>query len=74
MKLKLLTAADCDILSNLGCECEVCFFNISKNRNYEKNGRQKKLAPIKVWFVGRGFKMCKEIGLGFRWSIEIQLT
>ena len=31
-----------------------------------KCGRPKKLVPIKVWFVGRVYRMCKKSGI--RWA------
>ena len=62
MKPKLLTAANHDTMLNLGCDCGVCFLNTLEARIVKKHGRPKKLAPIKVWFVGRVYRMRRKFG------------
>ena len=60
---KLFTTANHDyIMFNLGCDCGVCFVNTPEARIVKKSGRPKKLAPIKVWFVGRANRMHRKFG------------
>ena len=54
MKTKLLTVENHNTELNLGCDCGVCFLNMPEARIVQNRGRPKTLAPIKVWFAGRG--------------------
>ena len=65
MKPKLLTAVNHATMLNLGCDCGLCFSNTSEARIVKKRGRPKKPAPIKVWFVGRIYKIHRECGNGW---------
>ena len=61
MKRKLFNAVNDDTMLNLGCDYAVCFLNKHEARIVKKHGRSKKLAPLKVWFAGRVYKMHRKI-------------
>ena len=70
MKPKLLSTANHNIIVNLGYDCEVCFGTHMKLELSKKCGRQKKLAPIKVWFVGRYMGRVENLVI-VGWSVGI---
>ena len=62
MKPKLLIVANHDAMLNLNCDCGVFLFNTPKARIAGKYDRPKRLAPIKVWFVGKVYRMHRNFG------------
>ena len=74
MKHKLHTATNHDIVSILGYDCGVCFFNTLKAIIVIKRHRPKQLAPIKVWFVWRMYRLQRKFGnLGVEYKDLIDL-
>ena len=65
MKPKLFIAVNHDTVLNLGYDCGVCFLNTSEAGIVQKDGRPKKLAPIKACFVGMVYRM--HIRFGNHW-------
>ena len=57
MKPKLMIAANHDTMLYLDCDCGVCFLNTLEAIIVKKHGRPNKIAPMKVWFVERVYKM-----------------
>jgi hypothetical protein len=47
---------------NLGGDCGVYFFNTLEARIGNKRGQAKKIASIRVWFIGRVYKMHRKFG------------
>ena len=58
---KVKTLANHNILLKLGCDCVVVFLNTPEVQTVKKRGRSRLLAPTKMWFLGRVYRM--------RWKI-----
>ena len=62
MKPKLLSVGDHDTFLKFGCDCGVCFFNTPEAKTVKKRGRLKKSTRVKIWFVGRVYRMWRKFG------------
>ena len=62
VKPKFMTTKNHDTMLNIDCDYGVYFFNIPKDRIVQKKVDQHDLAPIKVWFVGRVYRMRRKSG------------
>ena len=54
-KVKIL--ANHDTLLKLGCGCAVVFFNTLEVQTVKKQGRPRLVIPIKVWFLGKVYRL-----------------